>query len=225
MVDVIWRGASTVMPNPTRYFRSCGILTKLADGGNPAYIETVGMLEAVCAHVAWDTPEQEWFMEHSGFASFTESYDRAMHYARGPGGNGLVKSGRLDHEAVIFRFDISRRVPGSGVGFYLLKYHCDDSLREPDFQEDIDLARDFGGLAGGCEFCEYAKKTHLLFLINVVEFLQHKPNQARGARALESARADQEWLLLPLDYLERLRGDSARIPRSTIWSYETFRFA
>lgn len=225
MVDVLWRGASTMgRNNATRYFRSCGIITKLADGGDPAYITKVGMLTAVSAHVAPTTPEQRNFMERSAFASFSESHDRAMHYARGRDGRLLVRSGRLDHEAVIFKIDVSRRIPGNGAGLYGLEYDCDDSMREPDFQEDIDLVRDTGYLAGCCEFCENAKRPHSLLLIDVAELLRDQPPHARGEHALESALADQEWLLLPMDHIERLHGDAAHIPRSRIWTYETFRF-
>jgi len=222
MVDVLWRGASTVgIRNPTRYFRSCG--TKLVDGGNPAYVTTVGLQEAVCAHVAPDTPEQKWFLEHSAFASFTEDYDRAMRYPRGHDGRSLVKSGRLDHEAVVFKIDVSRRKPSNGVGLYLLEYECDESLREPDFQDDIDLWRAFGP-SGGCEHCMNGKQLHSLLLIDVAEFLRDKPAYKLNDKAFDMALADKEWVLLPMDYIERLHGDSGQIPRSRIWTYETFRY-
>jgi len=226
MIETLWRGASTTgVWNPTRYFRSSGIITKLADGGDPAYITRVGLLAAVSAHVAPKTSVEKEFMARSAFASFSASRERAMHYARGRAGRQLVESGRLDHEAALFKMDVSRRTPDKAPGTYLLKYDCDDSIREPDFQEDMDLIRDGWGMAGGCEFCKDGKRPHTLLLIEVAEYLRAQPSHSRDEHALESAGADEEWLALPMDHIERLRGDAAHIPRSAIWTYETFRSA
>jgi hypothetical protein len=226
MIETLWRGASTIgLRNLTRHFRSCGIWTKQADGGDPAYITRAGVLAAVSAHVVPTTLEERAFMERSCFASFSESRVRAFHYASGREARPLVSSGPFDHEAVVFRIDISNHNQGNAPGLYGLEYQCDDSLREPDFQEDVRLLRDTGYLAGGCEFCESGPRPHSLLLINVVEFLQHHISYERGQRALEKATADLEWLLLPTDHVKRLHGDASHIPRSSIWTYETFRFS
>jgi hypothetical protein len=213
------------MWNPTRYFRSSGIFTKLADGGDPAYVTRVGMLAAVSAHVAPKTSVEKEFMARSAFASFSTSRERAMYYARGRYGRQLVVSARLDHEVVLFKMDVSQRIPDRTPGTYVLKYDCDDSIREPDFQEDMDLVRDGWGLAGGCEFCKDGRRPHTLFLIDVAEYVRAQPSHSRDEDALENARADEEWLALPIDHIERLRGDAAHIPRSAIWTYETFKSA
>ena len=63
---------------------------------------------------------------------------------------------------------------------------------------------------------------HALLLLDAVRFLKAHPETAKSENALENAHRDLEWLVMPIDYVESLRGFSARIPISSIWSGECF---
>jgi hypothetical protein len=196
-------------------------VTKQIAGGNPAYINEVGLLAAVRAHVLPRTPQQEHFMNTSAFASFSEDRDVALRYARGREARRLKPWSTWEEDAVVFEMDVHERTP-EGPGIYVLKYPCDDDLRRPDDAERAEIYRD--GLPGGCEFCLDGKRPHTLLLVNVAERLLAEPRASRDPKALENAQRDREWLLLPMDHIERLKGDASNIPVSRIWRYEVFKF-
>jgi hypothetical protein len=62
-------------------------------------------------------------------------------------------------------------------------------------------------------------------LIDVFPFLTADPTLQARPGALEKAGLDEEWLILPTDYVPRLRGFQSRIPLSRVWRAHLYRFA
>ena len=183
-----------------------GLFTKLINKGDPAYISKVGLLEAIRIHIAPKTVTDEVLWSQSSFSSFSESLERALHFAADGEPNDLIlgNEGRGDKQRYLFTLDISARKATSHKGIFSLAYYCD-------------LIR--------CEYCVPEKKEHHLLLIDVVTYLSENESFARNQDALKNARRDSEWLLLPIDYIPSLSsGYAARLVPSGIWYGEEYYF-
>ncbi len=66
------------------------------------------------------------------------------------------------------------------------------------------------------------RSEHKLLLLDAVTFLETHPRTAKSENALKNAQRDLEWLVMPIDYIENLKGFSARIPISSIWTGACF---
>ena len=226
----LYRGDSQSQESKAQHYRSAGLLTKVINGGNPAYIEQNGLLESVRAHVKAQSESESFFQKRSQFLSFSSQESRAMFYASSGHPNELVSSEDNSETRYIFTIDTTNIVsikPRKGLHF--LEYSCDNSLIRSDGNEmetpGIDpLASLYGAFGSNlCEGCDNRRLKHRLLLIDVVAFLNAVPSAERYKGALTNAQQDHEWLIMPSDYIPRLFGDSARIPRSQIWSARHYR--
>jgi hypothetical protein len=69
---------------------------------------------------------------------------------------------------------------------------------------------------------QIGRQRHTLLLLNAATFLKTHPAKAKSGNALKNAKRDLEWLVMPIDYIKSLKGFSARIPISSIWTGECF---
>lgn len=226
----LYRGDS-ISKNPSLgIYRSAGLLTGLSNGGNPAYVDKNGVLESVRAHVKANNVTEEFFQTHSHFFSLTENKNTARYYASFKCPNELIASDDYSETRYIFTLHTAGIVPiERQKGLYSLKYSCDPSLIRSDNRLSPDLLFDpltaMINLKGNknCEGCNNGRLSHHLLLIDVVTFLEAVPSTARFADSLVNAKKDSEWLVMPIDYIPHLYGNSARIPRSQIWFAEHYR--
>lgn len=181
-----------------------GLLTKLINNGDPSYISKAGIVEAIRVHVA-PTVEETILWSKSSFLSFSANRQRALDFAAYNKPENLIpgdRPGDGEKQAYLFTLDISVCVATASHGIYSLAYDCSLNIR--------------------CKHCTPAKQKHHLLLIDVVTFLSENHSFAKTEDAIENARRDSEWLLLPIDYIPQLDGFHARIVPSAIWDVEHY---
>jgi hypothetical protein len=209
------RGNSTL---PEKY-RTEGLLTKFINGGNSAYIAKVGLAESIRVHVAPTDSVERILQSKSSFLSFSSDRDQALYYASEGNSSNVIQCHDYAEKRYLFTIDTSECIPTDDPGIYSLEYTCNQELIQPNAltPDDLIVAKSVH-----CEFCKEGKQTHRLLLLDVVAFLSRHPHSAKSNSAIGNAQRDSEWLILPVDYLPRLYGFSARIPRSSIWHVEHF---
>jgi len=223
----LYRGDSISSSSLAKLHRSAGLLTKLIDSGNPAYVTRVGLLDAVRSHIKAEDTSEESFQKHSKFFSFSSCRTVAAFYASDKQPDKLIASQDYFETRYIFTLDITKALPiDASRGLYFLEYSCDPTLISGDAPSDIPLMR-FKQDSGwsNCEGCNNGQLKHRLLLIDVVAFLTTAPIAAKFEGAIKNAQHDKEWLVMPSDYIPRLYGESARIPRSKIWFAEYYRLS
>jgi hypothetical protein len=175
-------------------------MTKLINGGNPAYILQVGIIEAMRVHISPASVSDEILTKRSRFLSFSSDKKRALHFAA-TGSPELLVPGEGQDQRYLISLNVSAMEKTEASGLYSLKYDC--SL-EP------------------CEYCDITQGRHELLLIDAVRFLAGNSSSTTSADALDNAKRDKEWLVLPVDYIPRLNDFSARISPSDIWTVEDY---
>lgn len=224
MPDKLYRGDRRNNGALAEMHKSDGIISKLINGGDPAYVQRVGLLNALRIHIKADTEAEKVFHDKSSFISFTTDKNVALYYASAGKPEELMPSGSSQAYRYIFEFNINNEhLTRLGDGIFVLVFNHDPSLEVSD-SPITTAALQFSRQTGyrKCEVCERGD-LHRVLLINVVEFLQNYPQYQKTIEALLNAHRDNEWLVMPGDYYDRLRGTSARIPRSRIWIVEYFR--
>jgi hypothetical protein len=216
----LWRGTDARYIQ-ARYWRTDGILTKLIDGGNPAYLTQHGLEAAVRMHVHAPPGKalDQWVHDHTAFSSFTTSRATALHYATGGARRELFPWDGLNEDVVLFRLDVSGyREVAEGVA--TLDYDCDYARAKPI---EHGLASMGTHKAVHCALHGRVGGPHKLLLIDAADYLEIHGDAASNGGAKAMAGADKEVLVLPADDIPDL-GLSARIPPSQAWTAETFRF-
>jgi hypothetical protein len=220
----LFRGDKANNGTSAEKYRSAGLMTKLLNGGNPAYVQRHGLLNSVRAHVKPSTIDEETFQSKSMFMSFSSNCDVSLFYAADGKPGDLIPSEPFQELRYLFTFLIDKHsLAECEDGIFLLTYAHDIQLEDGDspFDRYVMKQRRDSGYAR-CEICE-ARETHKVFLIDVVTYLDKNPKCAINEQARVNAARDFEWLLMPADYSAELRGTSSRLPRSRIWSAEHFR--
>lgn len=195
-LDTLYRGDRRGNVTKPEWHRREGLFTKLINGGNPAYITEAGLFETIRIHIAPQTPQESAIQSTSSFLSFSSSRERASYFASYGNPNGLIPCAEDSATRYLFTLNISSSRPGNESGVYVLSYV-------------------------GCEF-QTGGREHKLLLLDAVTFLRGHLQKAKSKNALENAQRDLEWLVMPIDYMEGLKGFSARIPISSIWTGECF---
>lgn len=223
-LNKLFRGDTVLNKTMPERYRSCGIMSKLINGGNPAYIQRNGLIKSIQAHINPFTEGEKVFLSKSEFISFTEdeniakiycSYDKKRNdYFL----NELTECEEYYETRYIFSLDISDCVPlNIEEGIYLLEYQCNPERRKSDglnenvieFQLKVDWYE--------CEVCR-RKERHKMFIIDSDRFLEYHKEYILNVGAFENAKMDKEWLILPRDYHKDFRGFSSMIPVSKIWN-------
>jgi hypothetical protein len=220
--EYIYRGDRRGNRQVIDHFRLAGLYTKLINNGNPAYIKEVGLFEAIRIHIAGKRSDEE-LKSKSHFLSFTSSRERALFYAAANGLGELIPCLPYTESRYLFALHISTCMPkDEKQGIYTLDYESKPDAIEPDsmLPDDVRIAEGFKA-----RLSNEGPRKHTLWLINAVTFLRANPHHGTSSQALTSALKDREWLVLPMDWVDRLHGYSARIPRSSIWTYECLRLS
>jgi hypothetical protein len=159
------------MTMPERY-RSSGIISKLINGGNPAYIQRQGLINAISAHTNPRTKAEKYFLDKSEFISFTEDKNIALNYCSYNAEldncfpNELLPCDEYFETRYIFCLDIYNiRKISFEKSIYLLTYKCNPELRKSDSLNEgiIEAQREFGWY--NCEVCK-RNELHKMYLIN-----------------------------------------------------------
>ena len=207
---------------PERY-RSCGIISKLINGGDPAYVNRNGLIKSIQAHINPLTKEEKKFLSKSEFISFTEEkkiakkhclYDKIQKKYLS---DDLIECEEYYETRYIFSLDISERIPLSREeGIFLLEYTCNTQKRKSDGLNEGVIEFQVESKWSQCKVCERNEK-HRMYIINCVRFLENHKNFCLNEGAFINAKDDKEWLILPRDFYKDLRGYSSMIPVSNIW--------
>jgi hypothetical protein len=138
---------------------------------------------------------------------------------------------RFAEDTIVFVLDVTGMRNDGHDGVYVLDYHCNYALQLPYSLEEEGL-----GPAASCAFCSVTnrvppeeeriggdgRRLHRIRLVRVAAFLRSGSMRRRYAKAIRQAEHDREWLIYPLDYIQKLRGYAARVPLSDIWGAERF---
>ena len=106
-------------------------------------------------------------------------------------------------------------------GIYLLEYACCQDKRKSDGLNECVIEFMVNIKWNKCEVCERNEK-HKMYLIDCVRFLEFHEEYSLNKGAIENAKNDKEWLVLPRDYIKELGGYSSMIPISHIWNIEHY---
>ncbi len=208
-------------PWPEKY-RTNGLMTRQMDGGDPAYISKHGLFEAVRSHVMPNLESEKHFLEKSSFLSFSADRRRAEYYAADGDPASLIPSAEYAETRYIFTLTASNAHMTSD-GVYSLRYKCDYNLHRPDVQGCIAQVVAF---VTSCPSCPPdGTQNHHLVLIDVASYLEKHSTYALCGGALDLARRDSEWLVLPVDYVPEIPGLASRVPLSPIWNAQHYRLA
>lgn len=222
--NFVFRGDKRGNGTLAEMHKSDGIISRLVNGGDPAYVERNGLLESVRAHVRADTAAERIFQNKSSLISFSSQISVAVHYGSDGNPKGLRECESYEAFRYIFQLRLDKlRLSSFGEGIYLLTYdHAPDlEVSDSPFTTAI-LQEGFRSGRRRCEICDN-EGVHRLLVISVVEFLEHYPSYRMGADALLNARQDHEWLIMPGDQYSSLHGQSAKICRSRVWEVGYFR--
>jgi hypothetical protein len=208
--------------NPGIY-RNNGIRSKaFGSGASPANIELQGLLQSITKHVKPATKEDIVYYDVTDFISFSENQERARYWCSDRGTLILEECQDFLETRYIFTMDISdSELQNHGNGIYSFKYKCNPLLKGSDVGNFINEAVIRAAAANQeCPHCFQRETYHFLILINSLQYLTSYPDHEKIKGAIEFAKADQEWLLLPCDKLGMHR--TTRIPRADFWSATHF---
>lgn len=217
---MLYRGdeaGNSTLPN---LYRTEGLHTKLINGGNPAYVSTVGLAESIRVHVSPNSSVERILTSKSSFLSFSSDRKIAAFYSSHGRPDDLVPVDGYGETRYIFALDVGELKGTADEGVFLSEYDCDYSLVTPNTPTLNGL---IGAVGVRCGICADGKKKHRLLIIDVVSYISSQPTYANYTDAMRNADRDSEWLVLPVDYVPRLHGFSAKIHRSSVWSAEHFK--
>jgi hypothetical protein len=220
-----------------KYYRSEGMLSRLANGRNPATVEHAGLWEVSRAHVLAEGANEEAWKRATPFLSFSEDRGRAEQYAIGRRAGSLRPCDpEYGEDAIVFELETEGMEQDGQEGVYVLHFPCDYTRVAPIDQEAADLAKLGVPQLSSCEYCavdnirpddvqiEGGRFLHRIQLIRVATFLRNYPDRQRYEGAMACAQRDREWLVYPMDYVHRLRGYSSRIPPARVWNAFRYTF-
>lgn len=136
-VGTLWRGTSLGADGGiVGLYRRMGIINRLGHGGDPTYVDRVGLVDAALAHVHPSTAAEEAFLRSTSFLSFSASREVAEAYARGRDRRTLVPCTMYPEEAVVFELATEGAQATGEAGVYRLVYKCCPSRRSPIHDTD-----------------------------------------------------------------------------------------
>ena len=208
-------------------YRNNGLFSK-AFGSccNPKNIEIIGLRETIRMHINPINSFDLKYYDVTDFLSFSESEERALYWCRDKDSLIIVKATEYEETRYLFTLKLDNNfIRKIGTGIYLYSYNCNPSLKMSDSGEEPHLT--FLKLIHGneiCLICNNINRKHKIILINSVEYLIANSNHAKYGGALESAKNDREWLMIPIDPVETNQDHrSARLPRADFWHAEHYK--
>lgn len=219
----LYRGDNIYNTTNPGIYRNNGIRSKaFGSGANPENIELQGLLQSIKKHIKPITEFDIKYYAVSDFISFSKCEVRAKYWCSDRGALVLTECENYSETRYMFVIDIEdNRLENLGGGIYYFKYKCNPLLKGYDennliFETMIKSAE----LNKKCSYCSGLESFHHLVLIDSYEYLMNYPKHEKIEEAIEFARRDKEYLLLPIDKIGKHR--TTRIPRADFWSAKHF---
>jgi hypothetical protein len=205
-------------------YRNNGLLTKaFGSGCNPENIEIQGLLESIRKHVKPEGVNDKIYYDVTDFLSFSESRKRALFWCSDMDRFLLESTDNYKETRYLFSLSIDdHELVSHGKGIYTFTFYCNPKLKCSDSGREPHLSL-FEHLHNSeiCPVCNNYHRKHKIILINSYEYLSEFKNHSKYKEAINFAKKDKEWLVLPSDPLGNHR--SARIQRADFWSAEHFK--
>ena len=205
-------------------YRNNGLRSKaFGSGSNPENIELTGLLESIRRHIRPINNSDIEYYDVTDYLSFSESRERALYWCRDK--DSLIIDKVDDYKETRYLFilqidDSYIRKIGDGICMYY--YSCNPKLKASDSGEEPHVsALRLVHNNEICQICNNQNKTHRIILINSYEYLTKNAKQAKYNGAMEFAKKDMEWLVLPFDPMGKHR--SSRIQRADFWFAEHYK--
>lgn len=205
-------------------YRNNGLRTKaFGSGCNPENIEIQGLLESIRKHVKPEADSDKNYYDVTDFLSFSESRERALFWCSDMGSLLLDKADNYSETRYLFEMSLNKNeLVSHGKGIYSFSFCCNPRLKCSDSGREPHLSF-FQHLHSEetCTVCKNQYKNHRILLVNSYEYLGEFKTHSKYDGAIDFAKNDNEWLVLPLDPMGIHR--SARIPRADLWTVEHFK--
>jgi len=205
---------------PEQHFGN-GLISKLINSGDPAYITKNGIYKSINAHISPNSEEELKFYRSSHFLSFSDSKEIALYYAADKKTNEMIEVKRFKERRYLFTFDLNQVIyKDYSKNVYMIQYKCNRNLIEP--YEEFDMVyQELSKTA--CDLCAKNELSHSILILDVVSILKSNADYRTFTKSIENAEKDKEWLILPFDYKQELWGYSSKIPRADFWSTQYFK--
>jgi hypothetical protein len=205
-------------------YRGNGLRTKsFGSGCNPKNIELLGLIESIRKHIKPLAQKDFDYYDVTDFLSFSSKRQRAMYWCADRNALILDKSEEYEETRYLFTLNLNNNLMTSiRDGIYIYRYQCNLGLIKPDKKNDILTSIfKYKSINEPCPICGNMYNNHRLVLINSFEYLIKNTKDAKYKEAIELAKDDDEWLVLPFDSLGELR--SSRIQRADFWFAEHYK--
>ncbi|WP_163377824.1 hypothetical protein [Cyclobacterium sp. SYSU L10401] len=211
------------LTDPKRY-RFDGIRSKAFGKGDPAYIQRTGLVESLRQHINPETLDDREFYHKTDFISFSRSSDRSMFWLRDKNSIEIIKSNEFDETRYLFILEVEdEKLVELEPGIYLYAFACNPKLRKMNSDDIIsNSVLHLTYSYNNCEICKGSFSAHRIILIDTVKFLMSKDLPEKFQGALNNAILDKEWLILPLDKMNK-KVNFTSIPRANFWKVEHFK--
>ncbi|WP_431199619.1 hypothetical protein ACQ86K_01125 [Mucilaginibacter sp. P19] len=168
-------------------------------------------------------PEELHYYDTTDFISFSEDRGRALYWLSQRGKLSLHPTTTNYQEThYLFTLDIDLKTAVDfGDGIYFYSYECNPVLKEPNAPDVMSILEAQLVRSVGCEVCQNGAIKHSLILVNSEQYLTSQNSDQSLDGAIQFARNDKEWLILPADPMSP-DFFHARIPRSNIWTVDLF---
>ncbi len=206
-------------------YRGNGLRTKaFGSGCSPFNIETLGLIESIRKHIKPLGGLDSNYYDVTDFLSFSTNRNRAMYWLTDRDTLEVEKTEEYEETRYLFTFRLDNKlIKQLGDGIYFYEYNCNLRLLKPDKKGDMFLAETlkFNAENDKCPICDSNNGNHRILLLNSFEYLTSNVKDAKYDGAIEFAKNDEEWLVLPYDFIGNFR--SPRIHRADFWSAEHFK--
>lgn len=212
----LWRGDSD--SNNARMLRMSlprieGLLSNMASGGNPLALSQQSFLASIHQHVV-----PGWV--HTHFLSFSKSMSVARRFAAGNSGKLLQTSTQNRWDTIVVEMDLSKMTHVKNVGVGMDHFQ----FQELGLNQNLIQAPPMVQIARTVMFQNKSPCIRNILLIDVHQHLSHL--HAHGATvaplALTYSQNDQEVLILPVDPLPGIIGNTAILDFGCISQIEYF---
>lgn len=211
------------LTEPGRY-RFDGIMSKSFGKGKPAYIEAQGLLNNIRAHINPASASDRLVYDKTEFISFSSSENRALYWLSSKNADKITicqKDYQETRYLFILEFGGDELLPiDKSNTMFLFHFSCNPALKT--FNTDSILTQALFSVVHpnthykSCPVCMGVHKNHSIVIINTVKYLETYKNSTAFDQAISNAKADAEWVILPVDSVSGFSGTT--IPRADFWS-------
>ena len=158
-----------------------------------------------------------------GRISFSVSKERAMYWCSDRETLNLTPCEEYYENRYIFILDLCEKdLTDHGFGIYQFRYNCNPALKASNLRSQNPSPLESTLKNQKCPLCANSKLNHIIVLINSYKYLSNNSNHQGFRGAIDYAKADQEWLVLPYDSINNSKYLEARIPRADFWTVEHY---